>query len=95
MPKRVCIWVTLFTVDVNGRNLGYNTAWVFAGLGSIACVAAYFLVPETARRNSAELDELYEKKIPCRKMRQYVTDVQREQNTRLGLGGGAAHSVLA
>lgn len=76
------IYSTDILVDANGRNLGYNTAWIFVGLGGLANILAFFFVPEPARRSPAELDELYEKHIPAWRMRGYVTDVEKEYQTR-------------
>lgn len=66
----------------NGANFGYNTAWLFFGLGLVASIGAWFLIPETARRSPAELDELYEERVPCWKMRKYVTRVETEVEVR-------------
>jgi SP family sugar:H+ symporter-like MFS transporter len=46
-------------------------------------VVIYFFVPEPSQRNSAELDEMYEKGVPARRMRKYITDVQRMQQHNL------------
>jgi len=46
----------------------------------MASILAIFIIPETAKRSPAELDELYEKRIPAWKMKGYVTDVQKAQN---------------
>ena len=67
-------------VAANGANFGYNTAWLFFALGLMASILAIFIIPETAKRSPAELDELYEKRIPAWKMKGYVTDVQKAQN---------------
>lgn len=64
-------------MDVHGANWGYKTAWLFFGTGLVAMVIIYFYVPEPAQRNPAEMDEMYERGIPARKMRKYITDVQR------------------
>lgn len=65
------------TVDINKANWGYKTAWLFLGCGLAVTVLVFFFVPEPSQRNAAELDEMFEKRIPARKMREYVTDVQK------------------
>jgi len=65
-------------LDVNNANWGYKTAWLFLGTGIVVTVLVYFYVPEPSQRNSAELDEMFAKKVPARKMRKYVTDVQKQ-----------------
>ncbi|KAH8721814.1 sugar transporter [Ilyonectria robusta] len=63
-------------LDVNGANWGYKTAWLFFGTGSAVCVVLWFMLPECARRNAAEIDEMYEKGVLPRKMGKYVTEAQ-------------------
>ncbi|KAL7940835.1 general substrate transporter [Trichoderma barbatum] len=75
-------------LDVKGANWGYKTAFLFLGTGVIVFILAYFYVPEPSQRNSAELDELYEKGVPAWRMRSYVTDVQKLQRHNLGLVDG-------
>jgi hypothetical protein len=72
-------------VQTNGANWGYNTAWLFFGTGLIALVLTVLYVPECAKRNPAELDEMYDKGVPAWRMKKYVTDVQ----TRAMAGPGA------
>lgn len=66
-------------MNVNGANWGYKTAFLFLGTGLVTCVIAYFYVPEPSQRNSAEMDEMYEKGVPAWQMRKYVTDVQESR----------------
>lgn len=63
--------------------MGYYTGWLFFGLGILCTVIVWFFVPEPSRRNAAEMDEMYEKKVPAWKMSRYMTDVQREQEVVL------------
>lgn len=73
-------------LDVQGANMGYHTAWLFAGTGLILCVLVWMYAPEPSARNPAEMDEMYEKGIPAWRMRNYVTDVQmRQQYQQNGL----------
>lgn len=54
--------VVLFTVvDTEGADWGYETAWLFPGLGSLVCamVWVWVYVPEPSRRNYAEMGEMY------------------------------------
>ncbi|KAM6511998.1 hypothetical protein FALCPG4_016986 [Fusarium falciforme] len=64
-------------LDTNGADWNYKTAWLFFGTGLVTTLVVYFYVPEPSQRNPAEMDEMYEKHVPARKMRKYVTDVQR------------------
>jgi MFS transporter, SP family, sugar:H+ symporter len=48
-------------------------------------LVTYFFVPEPSQRNSAELDEMYEKGVPAWQMRNYITDVQRVQQHNVAI----------
>ncbi|KAK1920579.1 hypothetical protein DB88DRAFT_503076 [Papiliotrema laurentii] len=64
-------------ISDNELNCGLNTCFFFAGLSFILVVATCFVLPETAKRSPAELDELFEKKVKPWRFRQTVTEVQR------------------
>jgi hypothetical protein len=57
-------------------------AFFFGCLGGIIAVIGWFIVPETARRTPAEIDEMFEKRVNLRKFKSYVTDVQKEQQAQ-------------
>ncbi|KAF2649964.1 general substrate transporter [Lophiostoma macrostomum CBS 122681] len=44
-------------------NWGLKTCWFFAGVGAPFTIGMWFIIPETAGRTHAELDELFERKI--------------------------------
>ena len=73
-------------VDVNGANWGYKTAFLFLGTGAVTCVGAFFFAPEPSQRNAAEMDEMYAKGVPARRMRKYVTNVQKAQRQNEEVG---------
>lgn len=70
-------------VDTDGANWGYDTAWLFLALGSLVCVLVWFYGPEPSQRNYAEMDEMFTKGVPARKMRKYVTEVQLAQQQQI------------
>lgn len=74
IPILTCI------VDANGRNLGFKAVWIFVGLGGIVNIIAVFFCPEPARRLPAELDELYERRVPAWRMRKLVTEVEKNND---------------
>ncbi|CAK7233720.1 hypothetical protein SCUCBS95973_008691 [Sporothrix curviconia] len=54
-----------------------TAAWsLFAGTGTVATIIAWFILPEVARRTPAEIDEMFNKRVPLRKFKNYVTEVQ-------------------
>jgi SP family sugar:H+ symporter-like MFS transporter len=66
-------------VDVEGVNWSYHVGWLFGGFGVITSIIVWFYVPEPSMRNTAEMDEMYEKGVPAWRMQKYVTDAQRAQ----------------
>ncbi|WWD01055.1 hypothetical protein V866_007993 [Kwoniella sp. B9012] len=74
---------------LNGNaHWGVKTGFFFAGTGTISTIVGWFLLPEVTRRSPAEIDELFEKKVPLRKFKGYVTEVQMvaEENKRMQEG---------
>ncbi|KAM9875955.1 hypothetical protein VD0002_g7282 [Verticillium dahliae] len=71
-------------LDTEGADMGYQTGWLFFGVGAVTCVVVWFFVPEPSRRNNAEMDEMYDKGVPAWKMKDYVTDVQLAQRQARG-----------
>ncbi|CAK7217233.1 hypothetical protein SCUCBS95973_003076 [Sporothrix curviconia] len=69
-------------LNTSGANWGYKTAWLFLGTGVAIVIIIFFFVPEPSLRNAAEMDEMYKKRVPPRKMRTYVTDIQRAAQAR-------------
>ncbi|KAL4878200.1 MFS general substrate transporter [Aspergillus karnatakaensis] len=63
-------------LDTEGVNWNFKTGWFFGALGVVTSVIVWFYVPEPSKRNTAEMDEMYEKGVPAWRMKGYVTDVQ-------------------
>ncbi|RSL71454.1 hypothetical protein CEP54_001311 [Fusarium duplospermum] len=66
-----------YMVNAHEWNWGLKTSWLFAGLGAPFTLAMWFLIPETAGRSAAELDELFERKIKPWRFHKTVTATQR------------------
>ncbi|RSH77861.1 uncharacterized protein EHS24_002927 [Apiotrichum porosum] len=58
-----------------GAGWGIKTAYFYAGTGLIGLILVYFFVPEHKGRTYAELNELYENRVPARKFRTTKTSV--------------------
>ncbi|CEN60929.1 hypothetical protein ASPCAL07600 [Aspergillus calidoustus] len=69
--------ITPYMVNNNDWNWGLKTGWFYAGLGLPFTVAIWFLIPETAGRSTAELDELFERKIKPWRFHKTTTAAQR------------------
>ncbi|KAF1949814.1 MFS general substrate transporter [Byssothecium circinans] len=52
-----------YMINETDWNWGLKTCWFFAGVGAPFTVGMWFIIPETAGRSHAELDELFERKV--------------------------------
>ncbi|KAM0275909.1 hypothetical protein ACHAQH_007296 [Verticillium albo-atrum] len=82
-------FTTPIMINGDSTHWGVKTAFFFAGTGTIAVAIAWLILPEVARRTPAEIDELFEKRVPLRKFKGYVTEVEMhatevQQSTKLG-----------
>ncbi|OAA64363.1 General substrate transporter [Niveomyces insectorum RCEF 264] len=55
---------------------GVKTGFFFAGTGAVATFIAWLILPEVACRTPAEIDEMFALKVPLRKFKTFVTEVQ-------------------
>ncbi|PNS18748.1 hypothetical protein CAC42_5287 [Sphaceloma murrayae] len=69
--------LTPYMVNTNQWNWGLKTGWFYAGVGLPFVIGIWLLIPETKGRSAAELDELFEKKVPPRKFHKTITATQR------------------
>lgn len=59
--------ITPYQINPSAWNWGAKSAFFWGGICAIAFIYSYFCLPETKGRTFAELDYLFEKKIPARK----------------------------
>ncbi|KAJ4299914.1 hypothetical protein N0V90_005161 [Kalmusia sp. IMI 367209] len=57
-------------------NLGGKLGFIFGGLAVICLVYLWFYQPETTGRTYEELDEMFIKRVPARKFKDFRTDAQ-------------------
>ncbi|KAM0545770.1 hypothetical protein ACHAPJ_011194 [Fusarium lateritium] len=69
--------LTPYMVNANKWNWGFKTGWFYAGVGLPFLIGTWLLLPETARRTAAEVDELFERKVKPWKFRKTQTTAQR------------------
>ncbi|PSK46132.1 hypothetical protein B9Z65_5100 [Elsinoe australis] len=55
--------LTPYMVNTNQWNWGLKTGWFYTGVGLPFVIGIWLLIPETAKRTSSELDELFERKV--------------------------------
>jgi sugar porter (SP) family MFS transporter len=75
--------ITTFAVpqltSAGAANLGAKTYLVFAGCMACIIVWSYWLIPETKGRTYAEIDEMYDNKVPMWKWSKYETSTEAKQ----------------
>jgi sugar porter (SP) family MFS transporter len=80
-PHVFSISITAFlpyTMSTTGANWGAKTAFLFAGLGTVVVVWAFFCLPESRGKTFEELDILFERKISARRFNSTnLTDFDR------------------
>jgi SP family general alpha glucoside:H+ symporter-like MFS transporter len=64
-----------------------RAAWFFVCLGIPGTVLAFFIMPESKNRSSAEIQEMFVDHVPLRRWRGYKTAVERDMEIRMQLGG--------
>ncbi|KAL1893354.1 hypothetical protein Sste5346_006532 [Sporothrix stenoceras] len=61
--------------------MGVRSGFVFGAFSVPICILMWLMVPETKGRSAAEIDELYERKIPVWRWTKTVTAVEEEMQT--------------
>ncbi|KAL2821460.1 general substrate transporter [Aspergillus cavernicola] len=79
--------ITTFAVpqltSADAADLGAKTYLVFAGCMACVLVFVYFFMPETKGRTFAEVDEMYDAKVPVWKWRNYQTSTSAKPSGKL------------
>ncbi|KAH7012565.1 LOW QUALITY PROTEIN: uncharacterized protein B0I36DRAFT_378320 [Microdochium trichocladiopsis] len=65
------------SVNANAWNWGLKSGWFYGGVGLPFVIGMWLLIPETAGRSPAELDELFERKIRPWRFHKTETATQR------------------
>ncbi|KAK7698460.1 hypothetical protein SLS64_012581 [Diaporthe eres] len=58
-------FVTPYMVNPTAANLGVNVAFIWFGIGLVSILWAFFYVPELAGLSRAEVDLLFEQRVPA------------------------------
>jgi hypothetical protein len=61
-----------YMVNPDKANLKGKVGFVFGGLSAAATVWSFFYIPELKGRTFNEIDEMFEKRVPPRKMGSYT-----------------------
>lgn len=67
-----------FIYNADAGNLRSKIGFIWVGITALTFVAVWFLVPETYARTPYQLDLMFEQKLPTRKFRHWVPEVNNE-----------------
>jgi MFS family permease len=74
-------WVSSYCspyfINPEALNWGPKYFYVWASSNLILAVFAFFCVPETRGRSLEQIDEFFDKGVPARKFKDYITDIQQ------------------
>lgn len=61
-------------LNADGWNWGAKSGFFFLGFDIAFFIYLFFYLPETRNRTTAEIEYMFQAKIPCRKFRSHVID---------------------
>ncbi|KAF7558170.1 hypothetical protein G7Z17_g107 [Cylindrodendrum hubeiense] len=67
-----------YLINSDELNLGGKICFIFFAFSVPMCVYLYYCLPEMKGRNYAEIQEMFDKRIPARQFKDYVCNVQDE-----------------
>ncbi|GAB7362230.1 hypothetical protein MBLNU230_g2255t1 [Neophaeotheca triangularis] len=74
-----CIFLASYMLNPTGGNLGGKSGYVWAGTGLCCLIAAFIWLPEMKGRSYREIDIMFKRRIPARKWKKTVIDVQDDE----------------
>ncbi|TVY87249.1 Maltose permease [Lachnellula willkommii] len=74
-----CIFLGSYMLNPTGGNLGGKCGYVWGGTGLFCLIMAYFYLPEMKGRSYREIDILFKRRVPARKWKKTVVDVQDDE----------------
>ncbi|KAK5024679.1 hypothetical protein LTS07_008525 [Exophiala sideris] len=87
-------YVLPYIVNPDAADLGAKVFLVFAGFMFLAAIYCYFCFPEIRGRTAAELDELFENKVPASKFKSYLCATAMENTPAEGINESAKDVVV-
>ncbi|KAH7123244.1 general substrate transporter [Dactylonectria estremocensis] len=67
-----------YLINSDELNLGGKICFIFFAFSVPMCIYLYYCLPEMKGRNYAEIQEMFDKRIPARQFKTYVCNVQDE-----------------
>ncbi|KAL7893150.1 general substrate transporter [Trichoderma sp. SZMC 28014] len=73
-------------------HLSLKAGFVYAAFSVPICIIMWLYVPETSGRSAAEIDELYERRIPAWRWSKTITEAEQRMQTVVLVKGGVKES---
>jgi len=74
-----CIFLASYMLNDDKWNLGGKSGYIWAGTAFLCTLTAYFYVPEMKHRSFREIDILFTRKVPARKWKNTVVDINDDE----------------
>ena len=80
----ICGVLTPYMLNPTAWNWGSKAGFFWGSFCVVATIWTWFRLPEGKNRTYAELDVLFEKRVPARKFKNYKTTVQTQNEVAAG-----------
>ncbi|KAF2655160.1 maltose porter [Lophiostoma macrostomum CBS 122681] len=74
-----CIFLASYMLNPTGGNLGGKCGYVWGGTGLFCLIVAWWGLPEMKNRSYREIDIMFKRRIPARKWKETVIDVNDDE----------------
>lgn len=74
-----CIFLGSYMLNTDQANLGGKCGYVWAGTAFVCTVMAWIWIPEMKHRSFREIDILFKRRVPARKWKKTVVDVNDDE----------------
>ncbi|PMD45981.1 sugar transporter [Hyaloscypha variabilis F] len=74
-----CIFLASYMLNTDKWNLGGKSGYVWAGTAFVCTVMAWIWIPEMKHRSFREIDILFTRRVPARKWKQTVVDINDDE----------------
>jgi len=74
-----CIFLGSYMLNPLSGDLGGKCGYVWGATGFLCLVTAYFYLPEMKNRSYREIDILFKRRVPARKWKETVVDIQDDE----------------
>ncbi|KAL0931245.1 MFS sp general alpha glucoside:H+ symporter [Colletotrichum truncatum] len=74
-----CIFLSTYMLNSTGVDLGGKCGYVWGATGFFCFVMAFFYIPEMKNRSVREIDIMFKRRIPARKWKKTVIDINDDE----------------